>query len=1010
MRRVDHPRVLDTSPAAGFGFRAASTLALFFILLPSLPAGEIWDGGGANDNWTTAANWDVVGHTVAPPPNNGTANVHFAGNEGTLPIVDVPYSINSLTFDSGSLSFIITGQELTIGAGGVTNNDNSNQIVFAPVKLAANQTWNAAAGLLGIGAINLNGYDLTLDGAFNFSLTNAISGAGELIVANTYTGTVTMSGAASNTHTGFTTVENSTLVLQKTGGATAVSGRLYVQSGATARLGADEQISDAWPTDVTVSGDGGLFDVNGHTESVRHLSVSSNASAVTGAGTLNIFSSLYVTFGGIFSGNISLGDVLVLVQSDGQITTGSDLVIGDAGNGTLNIDTGGDVVSGNSYIGYQSGSDGDVTVDGPGSTWTYNASPFVGFQGNGTLSITNGGTVSGSAGAAIGYHSGSTGAVIVDGMGSQWDIIGFDLLVGGNTVGGNGNGSLDISNGGAVTVGDMTYVGPNGELNVINGGSFDGDGTLTINGGSLTADTNASVEFAAGTFGSGAMVTVEGGATLSHSSTLDLVSDVTMQINSGSTYTTSFTRIGTLPGAAARLLVDGAGTQVISNSCCIDVGYGGTGEMTITGGALVETPTGAVGSFAAGSVGTVTLDGTDASGNPSSWLIGELNMGLSATSQGTLRVQNGGLFRTTSPTFGLNVGTPGSASVFVDGTDGSGSPSLLNVDVLRIGTSPYYGNGTGNVTVSNGGRIDTGNIELAPTGGTATLTLTDPDSTIIQSGASTITVGHATDGSAVLNVQNGATLTSGTGAINVYATGQINLESGAVFDARGPINMQSGDFNFIGGTLHVDAFNGNLVNEGGTLAPGHSIGATAVIGNYTQRPAAALEIEIGGIFPGDWDVLSVEGNAGLEGTIEVVLVDDFEPVLGNSFTIITTNVGNVGGQFDTELFPTFNGLTFDVIYNPKSVVLQVVEATTLLGDFNADGIVDTADYVTWRKTDGTSAGYDNWVMHFGESLSGAGGNNDNPSVPEPASLTLLLVAAEIVIARILGVNSRECNG
>jgi hypothetical protein len=440
--------------------------------------------------------------------------------------------------------------------------------------------------------------------------------------------------------------------------------------------------------------------------------------------------------------------------------------------------------------------------------------------------------------------------------------------------------------------------------------------------------------------------------------------------------------------------------------------------MTVTGGARVETPTGAVGSFAAGSVGTVVLDGADASGNPSSWLIAELNIGLNATSQGTLRIRNGALFRTTSTAYGLNVGTPGTASVFVEGTSGSGNPSLLDVEILTIGSGPY-GNGTGDVTASGGGRIQTGNVFLAPTGGMATLTITDADSALVQSGASTIIVGHATNGTAAVNIRNNAHFTTGTGAITVNATGQINLESGAVFDARGPINMNGGQFNFLGGTLHIDAFNGNLVNQGGTLAPGHSAGTTAVSGNYTQRSAARLEVEVGGVLPGQWDMLTVEGNAILEGTLEVKLIDGFEPVMGNSFTILTTNVGNVGGQFDTELFPIFNDLTFDVIYNPKSVVLAVIEAPLLPGDYNQNGVVDAADFVLWRNTlgqmgmglaaDGNGSGtidfgdYDVWRADFGQAAgSGAGtyfatgiSSDASSAIPEPTSQVLI---ATVLIA------------
>lgn len=61
------------------------------------------------------------------------------------------------------------------------------------------------------------------------------------------------------------------------------------------------------------------------------------------------------------------------------------------------------------------------------------------------------------------------------------------------------------------------------------------------------------------------------------------------------------------------------------------------------------------------------------------------------------------------------------------------------------------------------------------------------------------------------------------------------------------------------------------------------------------------------------------------------------------------------------------------------------------GDYNGDGEVDAADYVVWRKNDGLQEGYDTWRAHFGQTAgSGAGSNS---AVPEPASSTLLLLAA-----------------
>jgi hypothetical protein len=52
------------------------------------------------------------------------------------------------------------------------------------------------------------------------------------------------------------------------------------------------------------------------------------------------------------------------------------------------------------------------------------------------------------------------------------------------------------------------------------------------------------------------------------------------------------------------------------------------------------------------------------------------------------------------------------------------------------------------------------------------------------------------------------------------------------------------------------------------------------------------------------------------------------------------------------------------------------------GDLNFDGKVNLADYATWRKNDGTTAGYVGWRSGFGVAASGAELHGE--SVPEPA--------------------------
>jgi hypothetical protein len=64
----------------------------------------------------------------------------------------------------------------------------------------------------------------------------------------------------------------------------------------------------------------------------------------------------------------------------------------------------------------------------------------------------------------------------------------------------------------------------------------------------------------------------------------------------------------------------------------------------------------------------------------------------------------------------------------------------------------------------------------------------------------------------------------------------------------------------------------------------------------------------------------------------------------------------------------------------------------LAGDYNGDGNVDAADYVVWRNTDGTLAGYDTWRENFGNTF-GSGASSAVAAVPEPVSLGLLIIAA-----------------
>jgi hypothetical protein len=69
--------------------------------------------------------------------------------------------------------------------------------------------------------------------------------------------------------------------------------------------------------------------------------------------------------------------------------------------------------------------------------------------------------------------------------------------------------------------------------------------------------------------------------------------------------------------------------------------------------------------------------------------------------------------------------------------------------------------------------------------------------------------------------------------------------------------------------------------------------------------------------------------------------------------------------------------------------------TGLPGDYNHDSRVDAADYVVWRKTDGTQPKYDQWRSKFGATIGS--GSMSNAPIPEPASELLPLTSIAVAV-------------
>jgi pectate lyase len=246
------------------------------------------------------------------------------------------------------------------------------------------------------------------------------------------------------------------------------------------------------------------------------------------------------------------------------------------------------------------------------------------------------------------------------------------------------------------------------------------------------------------------------------------------------------------------------------------------------------------------------------------------------------------------------------------------------------------------------------------------------------------------------------------------ATAVLNL-SGGKLQTKALVKGAGGTFNFTGGVLAAETVAFDLVNEGGTIAPGQlssdaSLGATHVIGDLALN-SGVLEIEVRGAEFGDYDQLVIDGTTTLGGTLQVINVaNDYTPALGDMFALAASQ-GGFEGMFDALDLPALtSGLEWAVVKEAMTLSLAVVEASVgLAGDYNGDGMVDAADYTVWRDALGSSelmnetespgivdqADYDAWKANFGATAEGAGGLN---AVPEPGTVGLLTLAMFALMA------------
>ena len=236
------------------------------------------------------------------------------------------------------------------------------------------------------------------------------------------------------------------------------------------------------------------------------------ANAVAAGTTLTDQGSLLLSAASVIGGGAvtvdSVGGLqaVMTVAGGGTWSGSSAFVIGQAGAGSLAVNTAGTVSTAGAEVAANTGSSGEIAVTGANSSLIDTGSFVVGDNGLGGLLVQANGTVTALAGLVIANGASAAGSSVdVTGTGSNLQITGA------LTVGGAGFGQLSISQTATVTAGSAdaaASAGGGGAISITGTGSaLNIAGLLTVgdqSSGSLNIANGASVSVGGLAIGTGA--------------------------------------------------------------------------------------------------------------------------------------------------------------------------------------------------------------------------------------------------------------------------------------------------------------------------------------------------------------------------------------------------------------------------------------------------------------------------------------------------------------------------
>ncbi len=548
-----------------------------------------WNGGGADDNWETSANWtgglpgststlSFAGTTQTTSNNNNTAGSTFA----------------AINFASGAGAFLLTGNNLSlsnVGSSAPVLVNNSSNLQTIDINTTLSGTSNDAYINVGTGGITFNG---TLNATTDPVLLN--SGAGS-------TGTLTLTGGGtiSSTASGNLTIYQGTLALD--GGTYLVgsggSGYTYIgevngETG-TMTIAAGTTVTFGRLRLAFASGSTGIVTQSGGSVTTSILSVgnASTGSYTMGGGTLSL-GSLNIADGGGGNGTFTLNGGTVSASATSEIGAST-------GTGTLTINGG--TIDINAALDASNGT-GSGTINLNGGTLGFQRISLGAAGESGTLNF-NGGTLQSVGGSTKQIDSGvitvvQAGGAIID-LNSEGSVTIASAMTHASTLGTTVDGGLVVENtGGTASV--LTLSG----VNTFTGDTVIDGGTLTLGNSLALEDRSLNYNNQGGVFSFGSETSATlGGLKGAESLAIGSVALTVGNNNQNTTYS------GTLSGVTGSLTKIGTGALTLSNantySGATVVNVGSllvNGSLSSTSGVTVAATT--AGNAVLGGTGTVS--------------------------------------------------------------------------------------------------------------------------------------------------------------------------------------------------------------------------------------------------------------------------------------------------------------------------------------------------------------------------------------------------------------------